>query len=119
MSHKDTAVSKKKDISNTDAYEWELDRMFGLWNSTIWDISDRIQVARNYRSTIILNKVYKAFFQCDDFLHWVYRPKLSAMFMLALETEFERALYLHDEGYGIDDNYDLPQPLKKLAASLQ
>ena len=35
------------------------------------------------------------------------------MFLLALEIEFKRVLYLHDEGYDTDANYDLPQPLKK------
>ena len=33
--------------------------------------------------------------------------------MLALEIKFERALYLHDEGYKTGDGYDLPQPLHK------
>ena len=33
--------------------------------------------------------------------------------MLVLEIKFERALYLYDEGYDTDANYDLPQPLNK------
>ena len=87
--------------------------MFGIWNSIIWDISNWISTASNHRSTMILNKVYKAFFHCDAFLHWVYKPNLSATFMLALEIEFERALYLQDEGYETGDNYDLPHLLNK------
>ena len=58
---------------------------------------------------MILNKVYKAFFYCEDFLHWAYKPNLLAMFLEALEIKFERGLYLHDEGYDNDANYDLPQ----------
>ena len=34
-SHKETAALQKMDIFNTDAYEWELDRIFGIWNSAI------------------------------------------------------------------------------------
>ena len=70
-------------------------------------------MARNYRSIIILDKVYKAFVHCDDFLHWAFRANLSAMFMLALEIKLEGALYLHNEGYKTDDDYGLPQPLNK------
>ena len=29
-----------------------------------------------------------------------------------MEIEFKRRLYLHDEGYDTDVNYDLPKPLK-------
>ena len=110
MVHKDTVPLQKKDVSYTDC---ELERMFGLWNSTIWDISDWIQVAGNHRSTMILNKLYKAFFHCDAFLNWAYRPNRSVTFMLVLENEFERGLYLHGEGYDTNANYDLPQPPNK------
>ena len=58
---------------------------------------------------IILDKVYKDFFHCEDFLNWAYKLHLTCMFLLALETEFERAMYLRDEGYDIDANYNLPQ----------
>ena len=111
MSHKDAGASH----FYTKAYEWQLDRMFGIWNSAVQDISNWIQVARSERSIMILNKVYKAFFHCEDFLHWAYRPDqiLLAMFMLALKIDFERALYPNDEGYETDDDYDLPQPLNK------
>ena len=51
----------------------------------------------------------------EDFLHWAYKPNLPAMFLLALEIEFERGLCLHDEGYNTDVNYDLPQPLITIA----
>ena len=68
--------------------------MFGIGNNTIQDKSSWIQVASNHRSTVILNKVYKAFFHYDDFLHCAYSPdqNLLAMFMLALEIEFEREI---------------------------
>ena len=60
---------------NTEVHEWELDRMFGTWNSTVWEISNWIQVARNHRSTMILNRFYKAFFHCDGSLV-IYQTKI-------------------------------------------
>ena len=104
------------DIFYTDAFEWQLDRMFGIWNSAIHEIRNWIQEASTYRSTVVLNRVYKAFFYSENFLDWVHRPDqiLWAMFMLALEIKFERApLYLHDEGYETGDDYGLPQLLNK------
>ena len=44
-----------------------------------------------------------------------YKPNLPGTFELALEIKLEKGLYLHNEGYGIDVNYGLPQPLKKSA----
>ena len=46
------------DVVDTDAYEWQLDRMFGIWNSAIQEISDWIQAASTYRSTVVLDRVY-------------------------------------------------------------
>ena len=37
------------------------------------------------------------------------------MLLLALQIKFERGLYIHNEGYDTDANYDLPEPLKKPA----
>ena len=108
-------VSQKMDISNTDTYEWELDRMFSIWNSAKWEISNWIQVASNHRSTVILNMVYKAFFHYDDFIHWGCRlvQNLLAIIMLAIEITFERALYLYNEGYKTGADYDIPQTPNK------
>ena len=89
--------------------------MFGSWNSAVQAIEDLIQVAGNHRAMMILNKVYKAFFHCEDFIHWAYKPNLPATFQLALEIEFKRELHLQNEGNDTDANYDLPQPLKKTA----
>ena len=93
--------------------DWELEEMFSSWNSAVWAIGDLIQGARNHRTTMILDKLYKAFFHCEDFLQWAYKPSLPATFLLAFEIMFERGLYLHNEGYDTDVDYDLPQPLKK------
>ena len=89
--------------------------MFSIWNSTIQEICNWIQVAGNYRCSVVLNRVYKAFFHCEDFLHCPYGPDqiLLATFMLALKIKFERALYIHDEGYEISHDHDLPKPLNK------
>ena len=48
------------DISHTD---WELEEMFGSWNSAVWAIVNFIQEARNHRATMILKKV---FHHCED-----------------------------------------------------
>ena len=74
-------------------------------------------MARNHRSTVIIDKVYKAFFHCNDYHHWALRPDqvLHSTFILALEVEFELALHQHDEGYDIDNIYDLPPMLKNTA----
>ena len=64
---------------------------------------------------MILCKVYKALFPCKDFLHWDYKPNLSATFLLALEMEFEKGLCLHNEGYETDVYYYLSQLIMKFA----
>ena len=101
-----------------DVYnEFELDRMFGIWNSAIWEMSSLIQMARKHRSTVIIGKVYKVFFHCDDNLHWANRPDkvLHSTYLLALEVEFKLALHLHNEGYDTDNIYDLPPMFKRTA----
>ena len=101
-----------------DVYnEFELDRMFGIWNSAMWEISRLIQMARNHRCTVIIVNVYKAFFHCDDYLLWAHRPDpvLHSTIILALEVEFELALHQQDECYDTDSIYDLPQQLKRTA----
>ena len=87
--------------------------MFGSWNSVVCAIEDLIQVAGNHRALMILKKVYKALFNCEAFMNWVYKLNLAHMFLLVLEIKFVRGLYLYDEGHDIDANYDLPQPLKE------
>ena len=111
MSHKDTAVSRM----DADLLKWQLDRIFSIWNSAIQEISDWIQAAGTYRSTVVLVKVNMAFFNNDDFTEMTTRPNktLLAMFMLALEIEFEWALYCHYEGYKTSDDYCLPKLLTK------
>ena len=103
------------DIFYTDTFEWQLYRMFGIWNSAVHEISNWIQEAGTYRSTVVLNRVYKAFFHSEDFLDWAHIPDqmLLAILMLALEIESERMLYLHNEGSETGDDYGLPQPLNK------
>ena len=77
-------------------------------------------MARNPRSTVIIGKVYKVFFQCDDYLHWANSPDkvLCSTFILALEVNFELALHQHNEGYDTDNIYDLP-PMPKRTACIQ
>ena len=81
MSHKDTTASQL----DTDAFEWQPDRMFIFWDSAIQEISNWIQVAGTFRSTAVLDKVHMAFFNSDDFIDMTTRPNeiLLATFMLA------------------------------------
>ena len=62
---------------------------------------------------MILKNVYMAFFHCKNFINWAHKLHLTYTFLLTLEIEFERGLYLHDKGYDTDTNYDLSQPLKR------
>ena len=55
------------------AFQWELDRLFGVWNSTIQQISNWIQTAGTYRSTEVLDKVHEAFFNSDYFIEMTTR----------------------------------------------
>ena len=106
-------MSTKLDVYN----EFELYRMFGIWNSTICEISSLIQMAGNHRSTVIKDKVYKAFFHCDDYFHLANRPDqvLHSTIILALDIKFEMALHQQDEGYDTDNIYDVPQLFKRTA----
>ena len=40
-------------------------------------------------------------------LFWAYKPHPTHTFLLAFEIEFDRGLYLCDEGYDTEVNYDL------------
>ena len=74
-------------------------------------------MARNHRSTVIIDKDYKTFFHCDDYLHWAHRSDqvLHSTFILALEVKLQLALYQDDEGYDTDNIYDLLPMLKRAA----
>ena len=73
---------------NTYAFNWELDRLFGVWNSTIQQINNWIQIAGTYISTVVLNKVNTAFFNNDYFGEMTTRANkhLLAQFTLELEN---------------------------------
>ena len=62
---------------------------------------------------MILKKVYKGFLHCKNVINLAHKPHLTHMFLLAMETEFRRGLYLHDADYDTDANHDLPQLLKR------
>ena len=87
MSHTDTTASRM----DTDAFKWQLDRMFSVWNSAIQQINYWLQAAGTYRSTVVLDKVHMEFFNSDNFFKMTTRPNeiLLATIMLTLEIEFE------------------------------
>ena len=57
---------------NPPHLDWEPEEMFGPQNSTAWAIEDLTQGMKNHRNTMILDKVYKAFFHYKDFINWAY-----------------------------------------------
>ena len=100
-------MSHKALKMDTDAFEWQLDRMFSICNSAIHEINNQIQVAGTYRCTEVPGRVHMSFFHSEGFIEFASRPDkiLLAMFMLALQIKFERVPYLNDEGYrSSDDN---------------
>ena len=99
---------------NLSALDWELEEMFGVWNNVVQATEDLIQVTRTHRAIIILDKVYKAFFHCEDFINWAYKLHLTHTFVLVLEIEFKRGLYQHDESYDADANTIHPSPWREL-----
>ena len=60
-----------------------------------------------YRSTSILEKVYKLFFNYYQFHARanMYDEIILARIMTTLDLEFERALHYHNEGYERDNDY--------------
>ena len=100
-------------FTRMDVYnEFELDRMFGIWNSAIWEVSSLIQMARNIQVYSNYRQGLQGIFHCSDYLQWAYRPDqvLLSTFILALELEFELALHQHNEGYDTDNIYNLQSP---------
>ena len=62
-----------------------------------------------YRSTSILEKVYKAFFNYYQFHAMANMPDeiVVGRMMTALDLEFKGALHNHDKGYESDNDYGL------------
>ena len=60
-----------------------------------------VHIAGTKRSTSILEKAHKAFFNYYQFHAIANMPDeiVLARMMTALDMEFERALHYHDEGY--------------------
>ena len=60
-----------------------------------------IHAAGRYRSTSILERVHKTFFNHYQFnvMTYMLDEVILARMMTAQDLEFERALHYHDEGY--------------------
>ena len=71
--------------------------------------------ARRYRSTSIIERVHKAFFNYYQFNSMTYMldQTILARKMTALDLEFERTLHYHDEGYESDNDYGLPPQITR------
>ena len=78
-------------------------------------MNDWVHATGRYRSTCILEKVHKAFFNYYQFSAMNYMPDviILARMMTVLDLEFERALHYHDEGYESDNDYGLPSQITR------
>ena len=68
-----------------------------------------VHTAGRYRSTSLLEKAYKAFFNYYQFHAMAYMPDeiFLAMIITVLDLESERVLPYHDKGYKSDNDYGL------------
>ena len=92
-----------------------LDKLFNLWNNTICQTNYWVHTAGRDRSPSILERVHKAFFNYYQFHAMNYMPDetILARMMTALDFEFKRSLYYHDEGYKSDNDYGLPSQITR------
>ena len=78
-------------------------------------MNNLVCTAGRYRSTSILEKVHKAFFNNYQ-LHAMVNMSdeiILARMMTTLDLKFERALYCHDEGYESNNDYWLPSHITR------
>ena len=61
---------------DTYTFEWQLDRLLGIWNSAIQQISNWIQMAGTHRSKVVIDKVHVAFFSSDNFFEMTTRADI-------------------------------------------
>ena len=69
-----------------------------------------VHTTGTYRATAILGRDHMAFFNYHHFNEMTNMPDeiILARIMTALDSEFERALHYHDEGFESDNDYGLP-----------
>ena len=74
--------------------------LFNLWNNAVCQMNYLVSTAGRVRSTSILEKVHKAFFNYFQF-HAMANTSdeiVLARMMTTLDLEYERVLHYHDEG---------------------
>ena len=78
-----------------------LDEFFKLWNNALYQMNYWVLTAGRYRSTSILERVHKAFFNYYQFNAMTLMPDeiILARILTTLYLEFERALHYNDEEY--------------------
>ena len=86
-----------------------LDELFNLWNNAVHWMNYWVCTAGRYRSTSILERVHKAFFNYYEFNAMTYMPDeiILARMMTTLDLEFKRTLHYHDEVYKSNNDYGL------------
>ena len=69
-----------------------LDELFTLWNNVVYQMNYWVHAAGRYRSTSILERVHKAFFNYYQFHAMTYMPGeiILVRMMTALDFEFKR-----------------------------
>ena len=74
-----------------------------------------VHTAGRYRSTSILEKVNKAFFNYYQLNAMAYIPDviILARMMTTLDMKFKKALCYHDEGYESGNYYQVPPQITR------
>ena len=92
-----------------------LNELFNLWNNTACQMNYWVHTTGRYRSTSILEKVHKAFFNYYQINAMTYMLDeiILARMMTALDLEFERALHYHGERYESYNDYGLPPQITR------
>ena len=92
-----------------------LDEFFNLLSNVVCQLNYWVYTTERYRSTSILGRVDKAFFNYYQFNTMTYMPDetILARMMTTQDLEFERALHYLDEMYESDNEYGLPSEITK------
>ena len=74
-----------------------------------------VHTAGRHRSTSVLEKVHKAFFNHYQFhaMNYMHDEIMLVRMMIRLDLEFKRAFHYHDEGYKSDSDFRLPPQITR------
>ena len=89
--------------------------IFNMWNNPACQMNYWVCTTGTYRSTPILEKAHKAFFNYCQFHVMANMPDdiVLARMMTTLHLKLKRALHYHDDGYDSNNNYGLPNQIMR------